>query len=51
MLGQGLFESEALTIDIENMGLMGKPVQQGSCHLLVCKHLRPLREFQIGCNY
>jgi hypothetical protein len=42
-----ILEAPALVAGLDNVTVMGQPVQQRGCHLGVAKHARPLAEGEI----
>ena len=46
-----LFQPITIPVAIDNVGLMGQSIQQGSSHNRVAKHLRPVGETKVGRDH
>lgn len=47
LLGKCLLESVAVSIDVQNMSIVGEPIQQCCRHLFIAQNFRPLRKFKV----
>lgn len=46
-----MFQPVTLVAGLQNVAVMGQPVQQGRGHLLIAKYARPFAEAQIGRDH